>query len=79
MPWGWRSPPGAPKGMSQRPRRMAIAGFGVRRGRLPGATDDACPRTAQDWQPREDGQNPRPGMIGLSHEASLGVAETALP
>src|SRR5262245_1299075 len=66
--------------MSHAPRpRMASAGFGVRRGRLPGATDEAWPGTAQDWQPRDDGQKPRPGITGLSQLASLGVAETALP
>src|SRR5262245_27012292 len=58
---------------------MARAGFGVSRGRLPGATHDAWPGTAHDWVPRDDGQNPRPGITGLSHDASLGVAEHALP
>src|SRR5262245_5303956 len=79
MACGWRSPPGAPNGMAQRPRRSAIAGFGVSLGRLPGATHEAWPRTAQDCEPRVDGQKPRPGMIGPSHEESLGVADMALP
>src|SRR5262245_25424632 len=80
MPWGCRSPPGAPNGISHAPRpRMARAGFGVRRGRLPGATHEACPGTAHDWHPRDDGQNPSPGITGLSQDASLGVADMALP
>src|SRR5687767_430036 len=65
--------------MSHLPRRSAMAGFGVRRGRLPGATDDGCPGTAHDCEPRADGTKPSPGMTGLSHDTSLGVADTALP
>src|SRR5262245_12953416 len=56
-----------------------MAGLGVRRGRLPGATHDGWPGTAQDCDPRAEGQNPRPGITGLSHETSLGVADMALP
>src|SRR6185369_16591800 len=37
------------------------------------------PGTAQDCDPRDEGQKPRPGITGLSQETSLGVAERALP
>src|SRR3546814_2600410 len=47
--------------------RIASAGFGVRRGRLPPSTEDAWPGIAQDWEPRAEGQNPEPGKIGRAH------------
>src|ERR1700757_1018933 len=65
--------------MTQPLRRMAIAGFGVSRGRLPGATHEAWPGPAHDCEPRVEGQKPSPGMIGPSHDESLGVADIALP
>ena len=79
MAWGWRSPPGPPNGITHWPRLSAIAGFGVSRGRLPGATHEGWPGTAQDCDPRDEGQKPRPGITGLSQETSLGVADRALP
>src|SRR5688572_17937035 len=79
MACGCRSPPGAPNGIANLPRRIASAGFGVNRGRLPGATDDGWPGTAHDCEPRVDGTKPRPGMTGPSHDESLGVAEHTLP
>ena len=42
MPWGWVSPPGAPKGMASFPGTRTIAGLGVSRGRLPGAMQAAA-------------------------------------
>src|ERR1051325_9007999 len=74
-----RSPPGAPNGMNQLVPRRASAGFGVRRGRLPGATHDAWPGTAHDCEPRVDGTKPSPGITGASHDESLGVADITLP
>ena len=65
--------------MTRRPGHLAKAGFGVRRGRFPGATEEAWPGTAHDWEPREEGQKPVPGMTGDSHDTSLGVAEKQLP
>ena len=73
------SPPGAPKGIANLPGVIAIAGFGVRRGLFPGKISDACPLTANDWEPLEDGQNPRPGITGLSNDTSDGVMEHTLP
>src|SRR6185295_8503860 len=79
MACGCRSPPGAPNGMNQVFPRRASAGFGVRRGRLPGATDDAWPGTAHDCEPRVEGTKPSPGITGPSHDESLGVADMTLP
>ena len=59
--------------------RIAIAGLGVSRGRLPGAAADGWAGSAHDCEPRDDGQRPSPGMTGPSHDTSLGVAENALP
>src|SRR5262249_47014459 len=56
-----------------------IAGHGVRRGRLPGATLLACPSTAQDWDPRVETTRPVPGTTGACVQPSLGVAENTLP
>ena len=66
MAWGCRSPPGPPKGMANSPRRIASAGFGVSRGRLPGATQAVWSRRPQLCEPRDEGTKPRPGTIGLS-------------
>ena len=41
---GTASPPGVPRGIKGLPCLKTIAGHGVRRGRLPGATALACPR-----------------------------------
>ena len=56
-----------------------MAGFGVNRGRLPGAISDACPLTANDCDPLAEGQKPKPGITGLSKETSDGVMEQTLP
>ena len=77
--WTWTSPPGLPNGITLPSAAKAMAGFGVSRGRLPGATADGWPGTPQDWQPRVDGTSPVPGTTGASNALSLGVAETALP
>ena len=58
------SPPGVPNGIAILPGSMAIAGLGVRRGRLPGATPDGCFGSAQFWLPRDEGMIPRPGTTG---------------
>ncbi len=50
-----------------------MAGAGVRRGRLPGATSLACPGVSQPWEPRGDTTQPTPGTTGESTEGSLGV------
>src|SRR5947208_17152376 len=79
MACGGRSPPGEPNGMNQVLPRRASAGFGVRRGRLPGAGQEACSGLANDCEPRVDGTKPSPGMTGPSHDESLGVADITLP
>src|SRR5215204_1298215 len=79
MPCGCRSPPGEPNGMRSCPLRIAIAGLGVSLGRLPGAATEVWLGSPHDCEPRDDGQSPNPGMTGLSHDTSLGVAEKALP
>src|SRR5690348_4339437 len=71
--------PGEPNGMYALPFFRASAGLGVRRGRLPGATDAGSFGSHQDCEPRDDGHRPVPGMIGVAEEPSLGVAENALP
>ena len=73
------SPPGVPNGMTQPSSRTAIAGFGVSRGRLPGATPDGMRGSGRDCVPRTDGTMPRPGITGELQEPSDGVAENALP
>ena len=40
MAWVCTSPPGVPNGIFILPGWIAIAGLGVNRGRLPGATPD---------------------------------------
>src|SRR5262245_2301602 len=77
--WGWMSFPGEPKGMYAFPSRSSIAGLGVRRGRLPGASAAGCAGSVHDCEPREDGQSPVPGITGVALEPSLGVVENALP
>src|SRR5215470_6314578 len=75
----WTSPPGVPNGMNNRPSRNTMAGAGVRRGRLPGATSLACPGASQPCEPRGDTTQPTPGTTGESTDGSLGVAENPLP
>src|SRR5687767_5657728 len=76
---GCTSPPGVPNGMNALPFLNAIAGLGVSRGRLPGATDDGCVGSAHDCVPRPEQTIPTPGMTGVLFEPSLGVHEKALP
>src|SRR5664279_5216698 len=76
---GWMSLPGEPNGIYTLPLRIASAGLGVRRGRLPGATAAGCAGSHHDCEPREDGHRPVPGMTGVDDEPSLGVADMALP
>ena len=75
----WTSPPGVPKGMNARPSRSTMAGAGVSRGRLPGATMLGCPGRSQPCDPRGETTHPTPGMTGESTPGSLGVAEKAFP
>src|SRR5258708_9991514 len=79
MAWTCTSPPGAPNGITLPSSRTAIAGLGVRRGRLPGPTPDGWLGSGRLCVPRPDGTMPRPGITGLRHEPSLGVADMALP
>ena len=51
----------------------------MRRGRLPGATQDGWPCTAHDWAPREDTVNPVPGTTGASQLVSDGVEHSPFP
>ncbi|CFP60417.1 Uncharacterised protein [Bordetella pertussis] len=75
----WLLPPGLPSGRMRLPRWMAMAGLGVSRGRLPGARLAGWLASARDWDPREDGHSPVPGITIVSLDTSLGVAEKALP
>src|SRR6266446_10898188 len=61
------------------PFLKTIAGHGVRRGRLPGATALAWPSTAHDCEPRVDTTRPVPGTTGACVQPSLGVAAKTLP
>src|ERR1700722_11998274 len=86
MPWNtWSiactcmSPPGQPNTNTEPSSRIAIAGFGVRRGRLPGATPEGWLGSGRDCTPREDGTRPVPGITGELVDASDGTAENALP
>src|SRR5262245_17663998 len=79
MACAWTSPPGVPKGMARPSGPRASAGFGVSRGRLPGATEAGIAGSAHDWEPGEDGHRPVPGITGVLLETSLGVAENTLP
>src|ERR1700757_4029517 len=75
----WLSPPGDPMGIVILLSRNTITGFGVSRGRLPGATEEGCRGSAHDWEPREEGAKPVPGMTMVSLDTSLGLMEIALP
>src|SRR5512145_1023871 len=76
---GWMSLPGVPKGIWTLPSLSTMAGEGVNRGRLPGATEAGRSGSHHDCEPREDGHRPVPGITGVADEPSLGVAENALP
>ena len=73
------SPPGVPNGISSLPPVNAMAGAGVSRGRLPGATTLACAGSSQPCEPRGDTTQPTPDTAGESTLGSLGVAEKPLP
>ena len=77
--WICMSPPGQPNGITEPSSRTAIAGLGVSRGRLPGATPAGWAGSGRDCRPRSDGTMPRPGITGAVLEASDGVAENVLP
>ena len=65
--------------MNSRPPVNAIAGAGVRRGRLPGATTLGCCGSSQPCEPRGETTQPTPGTTGESTLGSLGVAENPFP
>src|SRR5258707_15831540 len=71
--------PGDPNGMKSLPSLNESAGFGVRRGRLPGASAAGCAGSVHDCDPRDEGHRPVPGITGVALEPSLGVVEQALP
>src|SRR5262245_32123789 len=73
------SPPGQPNGITRPSSPTAIAGFGVNRGRLPGATPAGCAGSGRDCSPRRLGTIPVPGITGEVEAPSDGVAENALP
>ena len=79
MAWICTSPPGVPKGMTPPPAVTIIAGLGVSRGRLPGATPQGCAGSGRLWLPRLLGMMPRPGTTGEFQDPSEGVALKALP
>ena len=69
------SPPGVPQAMANSPSRSASAGFGVRRGRLPGSTNSGWSGSRRPCVPRAEGAKPRPSTIGVSYIVSDGVSE----
>ena len=73
------SPPGQPNGITQPSSRTAIAGLGVSRGRLPGATPDGWRGSGRDCVPRARRHDAEARDTGERHEPSDGVAEKALP
>src|SRR5689334_9166221 len=73
------SPSGVPNTNTDPSSFSAIAGFGVRRGRLPGATPEGWRGSGRDWTPRVDIISPVPGTTGHAQFPSEGVAEIALP
>src|SRR5262249_19273844 len=72
------SPPGVPNGIRSLPPDSAIAGAGVRRGRLPGATTLAWLGSSQPCEPRGETTQPTPDTAGQTPLGSLGVAEKPL-
>ena len=79
MAWAWTSPPGVPNAITAPSGWSSMAGLGVSRGRFPGATALAWPGSSQPCEPRDETVSPVPGMIGVSVDTSLGVAENAFP
>jgi hypothetical protein len=77
--WHCASSPGQPKGMSARPSFMSSAGFGVRRGRLPGAIAEGWPGVVHSCAPRVLTMMPSPSTSGAPSPGSDGVAENAFP
>src|SRR6478736_5803055 len=77
--WVCTSPPGVPNGITPPSLVTKIAGFGVNRGRLPGATPAGCFGSGRLCEPRPDGVIPRPGTTGTLPDPSDGVALNALP
>src|SRR3546814_14068507 len=77
--WICASAPGEPKTRKGLPFLNAMAGLGVKRGRLPGATAEGGEMSGLDCDTREDGQSPVTGIKGVSRDTALGVAEKALP
>ena len=77
--WHCASSPGHPKGMSALPSLMRSAGFGVRRGRLPGAIAEGCPGVVQSCAPRVETIMPKPRTSGAPSAGSDGVAAKAFP
>src|SRR5215471_10449829 len=73
------SPPGVPNGITPPDPVTTIAGFGVRRGRLPGATPAGWRGSGRLCEPRPDGVMPRPGTTGTLPLPSDGVALNASP
>src|SRR6201999_3603583 len=73
------SPPGVPNGMTPPAPVTTIAGFGVSRGRLPGATPAGCFGSGRLCDPRLDGAIPSPGTTGTLPAPSEGVALNAFP
>src|ERR1700733_4485691 len=77
--WVCTSPPGVPNGITPPSLVTKIAGFGVSRGRLPGATPAGCLGSGRLCEPRPDGVIPRPGTTGTLPDPSEGGALKALP
>src|SRR3984885_10378953 len=77
--WVCTSPPGVPNGITPPSFVTKIAGLGVSRGRLPGATPAGCFGSGRLCEPRPDGVIPRPGTTGTLPDPSDGVALNALP
>src|ERR1700722_12979725 len=79
MAWVCTSPPGVPNGITPPSLVTKIAGLGVSRGRLPGATPAGCFGSGRLCEPRPDGVIPRPGTTGTLPDPSEGVALNVLP
>ena len=68
-----------PNVMYGTPSRQRSAGFGVSRGRLPGATTFGIAGSRLACDPRSEMWSPSPGITAPLPYPSLGVAENALP
>src|SRR3984885_10961068 len=77
--WICTSPPGVPNGITPPLSVTSIAGLGVSRGRLPGATPAGWRGSGRLCEPRPDGVIPRPGTTGTLPDPSDGVALDAFP